>query len=277
MGCPGLALNGNLVAVIEERPPGAAAGAVRVRAVGYTDTGPVRAANEDALCIDGGLGLFAVADGMGGHRAGEVASHLAIEALVDQVAASRRPGFAWPYGHDNARAAAANELEHAVRAANDRVVEAGERDPELSGMGTTLTALAVGPGHVAIASVGDSRGYLVRDGAVRQLTHDDTWLASVLGRDAARAAAARAHPMRHVLTCIVGARDGASPEVLSHEARPGDVFVLTTDGLHNVVDDDTIGRLATEGTLEQAAARLVNEALTRRTTDNATAVVIRVE
>ena len=160
---------------------------------------------------------------------------------------------------------------------NAQVVEAGERDPDLSGMGTTLTALAVGPGHVAIASVGDSRGYLVRDGAVQQLTHDDTWLVSVLGGAAAREAAARAHPMRHVLTSIVGARDGAAPEVVSHDARSGDVFVLTTDGLHNVVDDDTIGRLVAEGGLEEAAARLVAEALARRTTDNATAVVILVE
>ena len=263
--------------MIDDRGRDAARPVVRVRAVGHTDTGPVRAANEDALCLDTALGLYAVADGMGGHRAGEVASHLALEALVEQVNASRQPGFAWPYGRDAARDDAANELVHAVRAANAQVVEAGERDPDLSGMGTTLTALAVGPGHVAIASVGDSRGYLVRDGAVQQLTHDDTWLVSVLGGAAAREAAARAHPMRHVLTSIVGARDGAAPEVVSHDARSGDVFVLTTDGLHNVVDDDTIGRLVAEGGLEEAAARLVTEALARRTTDNATAVVILVE
>jgi protein phosphatase len=263
--------------VIDDRSHDAARLVVRVRAAGHTDTGPVRDANEDALCLEGRLGLYAVADGMGGHRAGEVAAQLALEALVEQVTASRQPGFAWPYGRDAARDLAANELVHAVRAANARVVEAGERDPALSGMGTTLTALALGAGHVAIASVGDSRGYLVRDGAVQQLTHDDTWLATVLGRDAAREASARAHPMRHVLTSIVGTRDSAEPEVVSHDARPGDVFVLTTDGLHNVVDDDTIGRLVVAGGLEDAASRLVNEALLRRTTDNATAIVIRVD
>ena len=262
--------------MIDDRGASGVGGAVRVHAAGHTDTGPVRSANEDALCLEGRLGVYAVADGMGGHRAGEVASHLALEALVDQVTASRQPGFAWPFGRDDGRVAAANELAHAVRAANARVVEAGERDPELNGMGTTLTALAVGPGHVAIASVGDSRGYLVRDGAIQLLTHDDTWLASVLGRDAAREASARAHPMRHVLTSIVGSRDGAEPEVVTHDARPGDIFVLTTDGLHNVVDDDTIARLAREGGLEQSATELVREALARRTTDNATAVVIRV-
>jgi serine/threonine protein phosphatase PrpC len=262
--------------VFDDRGASGAGGVVRVHAAGHTDTGPVRSANEDALCLEGALGVYAVADGMGGHRAGEVASHLALEALVDQVSASRQPGFAWPYGRDEDRVAAANELAHAVRAANARVVEAGERDPELNGMGTTLTALAVGPGLVAIASVGDSRGYLVRDGAIQLLTHDDTWLASVLGRDAAREASARAHPMRHVLTSIVGSRDGAEPEVVTHDARPGDIFVLTTDGLHNVVDDDTIARLAREGGLERAATELVREALARRTTDNVTAVVIRV-
>ncbi len=263
--------------MIDDRDGRPTGDVVRVHAAGHTDTGPVRSANEDALRLDVGLGLFAVADGMGGHRAGEVAASLALDALVDQVTASRQPGFEWPYGRDDARVSAANELAHAVRAANARVVEAGERDPELAGMGTTLTALAVGSGHVAIASVGDSRGYLVRDGAVQLLTHDDTWLASVLGRDAAREASARAHPMRHVLTSIVGSRDGAAPEVVTHDARSGDIFVLTTDGLHNVVDDDTIGRLAAEGGLEEAAARLVGEALARRTTDNATALVIRVD
>jgi serine/threonine protein phosphatase PrpC len=262
--------------VSDERDASGVGGVVRVHAAGHTETGPVRSANEDALRLDVALGVYAVADGMGGHRAGEVASRLALDALVDQVNASRQPGFTWPYGHDEGRVAAANELAHAVRAANARVVEAGERDPELSGMGTTLTALAVGPDYVAIASVGDSRGYLVRDGGIHLLTHDDTWLASVLGRDAAREAAARAHPMRHVLTSIVGSRDGAEPEVVTHDVRSGDIFVLTTDGLHNVVDDATIARLAAAGGLEQAATELVREALARRTTDNATAVVIRV-
>ncbi|MGD9904001.1 MAG: PP2C family serine/threonine-protein phosphatase [Vicinamibacterales bacterium] len=250
---------------------------LRVRAAGHSETGPVRAGNEDAMCLDSALGLFAVADGMGGHRAGEVASHMALDTLVEQIAASRRPGFGWPMGRDPGRDTAGNELAHAVHVANARVVDAGERDPELSGMGTTLTALAVGADGVTIVSVGDSRAYLVRDGVVEQLTHDDTWLATVLGREGAREAAARAHPMRHVLTSIVGAKEGAAPEVVSHDARRGDIFVLTTDGLHNVVDDETIGRLAVAGAPEDAAPRLVDEALARRTTDNATVVLLRLE
>jgi len=110
-----------------------------------------------------------------------------------------------------------------------------------------------------------------------QLTHDDTWLVSMLGLDGARGAAARAHPMRHVLTSIIGSRDGSEAEVLAIPLERGDLFVLTTDGLHNVVDDETIGRLAVSAPPEEAARRLVQEALARRTTDNVTVVVVRAD
>ena len=255
----------------------------RVTSGGCTDVGPVRAGNEDHLLLDAELGLFVVADGMGGHKAGEIASHLAVAAVVETLRTSRStavestplPGRG-PLGQAGA-AGSTRRLIEALRQANARVYNAGAADPALLGMGTTITALLMSADDAVIGSVGDSRAYLVRRGETVQLTHDDTWLVSMLGRDGAREAAARAHPMRHVLTSIIGSRDGTEPEVVSVPVEAGDLFVLTTDGLHNLVDDDSIGRLAASAPPEQAARGLVQEALDRRTTDNVTVVVVRVE
>ncbi len=241
---------------------------------GRTDTGPVRTVNEDHWHIDAGRGVFVVADGMGGHQAGEVAAHLAVAEVVADLAASAADSFAWPLGLDTGQGRAANRIGHALRRANDAVYAAGVSDPALVGMGTTVTVLLSDGGHAVIGSVGDSRAYLVRGSDVELLTHDDTWLASVLGADGAREAATRAHPMRHVLTSVIGTREPARPEVLTRAVHPGDIIVLATDGLHNVVDDESIGRLVRGCRPDAAAQGLVDAALARGTTDNVTVVVV---
>lgn len=241
---------------------------------GRTDTGPVRTANEDHWHVDAARGLFMVADGMGGHQAGEVAAHLAVAEVVADLLASTGDGFAWPLGRDTTQSRAANRVGHALRRANGAVYAAGASDPALVGMGTTLTVLLVDGGEVVIGSVGDSRAYLVRGGGIELLTHDDTWLASVLGSDGAREAAARSHPMRHVLTSVIGAREPARPEVLTRAIEAGDILVLATDGLHNVVDDESIGLLVRGYRPEAAARGLVDAAIARGTTDNVTVVVV---
>ena len=248
---------------------------MKVTSGGCSDVGPVRAGNEDHLLLDADLGLFVVADGMGGHKAGEIASRLAVSAVADTLRAA--PGRDAEAGAAPTGDLPARRLGGALRHANATVYATGAADPALSGMGTTITALLVGAHDAVIGSVGDSRAYLVRGGTTVQLTHDDTWLVSMLGLDGAREAAARAHPMRHVLTSIIGSRDSADPEVVSVPIEAGDLFVLTTDGLHNVVDDDTIGRLAASAAPDQAAQRLVQEALARRTTDNVTVVIVRAD
>jgi PPM family protein phosphatase len=249
--------------------------AVRVDAAGCTDAGPVRTVNEDHWVVDRGLGLYIVADGMGGHQAGEVASQLAVAEVVADIAASGDADFAWPLGCDPAMGAGANRVRHALLRANDAVFAAGAADPALMGMGTTVTVLLVAGDEAVIGSVGDSRAYLVREAETRLLTHDDTWLASVLGADGARDAAARAHPMRHVLTNVIGTRGGATPEIVVLAWQPGDVVVLATDGLHNVVDDRRIGAVTLGSSVSAAAQMLVEEAVARGTTDNVTVVVVR--
>jgi PPM family protein phosphatase len=241
---------------------------------GRTDTGPVRTANEDHWHVDAARGLFIVADGMGGHQAGEVAAHLAVAEVVADLGASAGDAFAWPLGCEATLPRPVNRIGHALRRANDAVYAAGVSDPALVGMGTTLTVLLVDDGQAVIGSVGDSRAYLVRGAGIELLTHDDTWLASVLGNDGAREAAARSHPMRHVLTSVIGAREPARPEVLTRAVQPGDILVLATDGLHNVVDDESIGRLVRGCGSEAAAQALVEAALARGTTDNVTVVVV---
>ena len=229
----------------------------------------MRDGNEDHLLLDADVGLFVVADGMGGHQAGEIAAHLAVTTVAENLRAA--------HGEADPGALKATQLAGALRHANALVYATGAADPALAGMGTTITALLINLDEAVIGSVGDSRAYLVRGGTTVQLTHDDTWLVSMLGLDGAREAAARAHPMRHVLTSIIGSRDGSEPEVVSVPLERGDLFVLTTDGLHNVVDDETIGRLAASAPPDEAARRLVQEALERRTTDNVTVVVVRAD
>lgn len=246
----------------------------RIDAAGRSDTGPVRTTNEDHWLADPDRGVFVVADGMGGHQAGEVAARLAVAEVVADLVASMTPEFTWPLGRAEGAAGAAR-LRHALLRANDAVCAAGAADPALVGMGTTLTVLLLEHGQATVGSVGDSRAYRVRGDAVDQLTHDDTWLVSVLGRDGARAAAARAHPMRHVLTSVIGTRVAGEPEVIVVDTAPGDVFVLASDGLHNVVDDTRIGSIVRGAPPAEAAARLVHEALAAGTSDNVTVVVVR--
>jgi serine/threonine protein phosphatase PrpC len=249
----------------------------RISAGGCSETGPVRPLNQDWLHWDAALGLFIVADGRGGHKAGEVASHLAVDTVCDFVAASREADdLTWPFGVDPARSLEGNRLATAVRLANRRVYQEGQAHPEFTGMGTTLVAVLIGSYGAAVAGVGDSRVYLWRGNALSQLTHDDTWLQTVLGAEAARDAVG--HPMRHVLTSVIGSREDTPPEIVEPSLDRGDVLLLSTDGLHAVVDDGHIARvLADESEPGRAAERLVADAIARKSTDNVTALVLRLD
>lgn len=241
-----------------------------------TDTGP-RKMNQDRLGWWPELGLFVVADGMGGHNAGEVASELAVEAIHRFIADSAAGAdVTWPFGLEVARSIDFNRLTTAVRLANRKVYAEGSRRAELSGMGTTVVAALVSGDRVTVASVGDSRIYRLRDGSLEQLTRDDTWLASMLGEKEAEDADP-AHPLRHVLTSVVGTRDDVKPGAREEQLIPGDTFLLCSDGVHGRLDAASITEVLREApTATDQAARLVDEALTRGGTDNATALVIAV-
>jgi PPM family protein phosphatase len=241
---------------------------------GRTETGP-RALNQDYLEWDLGLGLFVVADGMGGHNAGEVASHLAVQAIrqfITESSAAR--DLTWPFPYEPDHSVDANRLLTAVRLANRRVYDGGCSDPALDGMGTTVVAVLVSGAQAALVSVGDSRIYRFRDQRLEQLTSDDTWLSAVVGvADDDRATSN--HPLKHVLTSVVGTRDDLHPEAREEEVRPGDRFILCTDGVHGRLDAAAIATVVRAGgTPAEMATALVGEALARRTSDNATVLVI---
>ena len=244
---------------------------------GVTHPGRVRKNNEDALSFDSDLGLFLVADGMGGHNAGEVASALAVEAIRGFLIRSK-PGddFTWPYGIDPALSFLGNRLSTAVKLANRRVFKAGESHDSYTGLGTTVVAMVVEEDQCAFAGVGDSRIYVWEDGRLTQLTRDDSWVATVLAREPVMdEAALAAHPMRHVLTNVIGAREPLEMDVSERALRGGERFLLCSDGLHGVLEDPELERVLSSGQTPQAMAEdLIRQALERNVSDNVTALVI---
>jgi protein phosphatase len=242
---------------------------------GVTDKGRVRATNEDCFAIDLDLGLCVVADGMGGHNAGEVASTLAVDTILEYLRAACRAG--WPFGFEPSLSEAGNRLRTAIYLANRRVLEVADECPDFAGMGTTVVAMLLGDGRITIAHAGDSRLYRFGCGRLTRLTVDDSWLTRVLADNPdADPESFRNDPMRNVLTNVVGATSCTDVHVAEVPLEEGDLLLLTTDGVHGVFDDEHLERLVREGGEPEAlAAALVNTALDRGSRDNCTAIVAR--
>jgi PPM family protein phosphatase len=251
---------------------------MQLTAGGHTESGP-RPLNQDWFYWDVRLGLFVVADGMGGHNAGEVASHLAVDTVAAFIDQSQEPrDLTWPFGLDPDRSLEANRLTTAMRLANRRVHHEGVTHAEYNGMGTTLVAMLVVGDRAVLANVGDSRIYRLRGGHLDLLTKDDTWLSALMAAGSASDAQMRTHPMRHVLTSVIGVNEDLTPTLQEEAVAPGDRWLLCTDGVHGHTNSATFAEaLAAASSPEAAAVRLVEAALLAGATDNATALVVRVE
>ena len=246
---------------------------MRVHASGHTDVGQVREANEDAYHV--GDSVFAVADGMGGHLAGEVASSTALEPIAELD------------GHvysDAAEARAA--LRSALLDANKAVVTKAADDPQFQGMGTTLTAVMVEGRRAHIAHVGDSRAYLFRDRTFSQLTTDHTLVQRMIDEGRLTREEASRHPQRSVITRAIGVESDVDVDAMSLDLMPGDVMVLCSDGLTGPVGDDAIADMLeaidspnvdTESRVDDVAARMVDAANAAGGPDNVTVVVLAFE
>lgn len=229
-----------------------------------------RRRNEDAVLSLPASRIYAVADGMGGHAAGNVASKLAIAALARAFERAPSPLIHPP--------ALARRLIRAFDAANAAILQHAAADASCSGMGTTLTALAplVAAPQCVIAHVGDSRAYRFRDGAISCLTRDHTWVQQQVEAGMLTSADARHHPLSSVLSRVLGTLEVGPADTFVIDAVPGDLFLLCSDGLTNMVEDHELPALLAGGaTLDELAAGLVATANERGGPDNITVLLLR--
>jgi PPM family protein phosphatase len=233
----------------------------------------VRPTNQDRFAIDEGLRLCVIADGMGGHNGGAIAARTAVEAVLDVV--SDREHIGWPFGFDPSLSESGNLIRTAIYLANTQVLEVAGSSSTLAGMGTTIVAAVVSDGRLSVGHAGDSRLYRLGGGRLRQLTDDDSWMATVMARDPqADQSLLQHHPMRHVLTNAVGSRRCTDVHVVEEPLAAGDRLLLTTDGVHGVLDDSWLeGLLCYPHDPAVAASEIVRAALERGSSDNCTAIV----
>lgn len=230
----------------------------------HTDTGQVREHNEDAVRVDAALGIFAVADGMGGHRAGERASFLAVQELQDYVQYRAESNI------DEEVAAAA------FRTANEAIFRESLENPSVRGMGTTMTAVLLRESDCIIGHVGDSRAWVVRRGVCRQLTLDHSVIGEQLREGLITEEQARTHPMRNVLTRSLGNLASVEVDVYIEPVLAGDTFVIGSDGMTRALDENGIAaHVAAAATAQDAAESMVQYACENDGTDNVSIVVVR--
>jgi len=235
-----------------------------VKAALRTDVGKVRRQNEDAAWVDAKRGVFAVADGMGGHLAGEVASGMAIEAVKDMA---KKNDFA-----------SVNVMREAVVSAHEAIIRHAQKNPACAGMGTTLSMMWRGGHYMYIAHVGDSRIYRYRDGELEQITQDHSLVEELVRARIITREEARTHPRRNIITRALGTQGDNLPDLLAADVRPGDLWLLCTDGLCGMISDEEIARVLSSGaTLEMMAGSLIEKALDAGGRDNVTLVLCREE
>jgi len=214
--------------------------------------------------MDESKAVFAVADGMGGHLAGEVASDLAIQAVRRMAERHDGPTI--------------SVLREAVAEANARIAEHAGKHPECGGMGTTLSLMWRGVKYMYIAHVGDSRIYRLREGRLERITQDHSLVEELVRARVITPEEAKTHPRRNIITRALGVQGDSTPDLLAADVRPGDLWLLCTDGLSSMVDDEAIERtMCREVSLDEMADSLIGQALSAGGRDNVTLILCREE
>ena len=246
-----------------------------------SDNGLRRTSNEDSHSSRPELGLFVVADGMGGHVAGEVASRVAVEsiaAFIEETSGADR-NRTWPFPFEPELSLEANRLKAAFRLANRRIAAAIADSQDLRGMATTASAILHGPAHSCVGHIGDSRVYVFRAETLTQLTNDHSWVEEQVRAGTLTPAAARLHPWRNVVTRALSGGEDPDVDVVEIHPEPGDRFLLCSDGLFGVVPDERISEIVSDraASLEEICGRLIEAANAAGGPDNITAMVLQVD
>ncbi|HET9293543.1 MAG TPA: Stp1/IreP family PP2C-type Ser/Thr phosphatase [Gemmatimonadales bacterium] len=233
-----------------------------------TDVGVVRSGNEDNYLMLSDRGVFIVADGMGGHAAGEVASEMAVRIISREIGSLR--------GVTDEQAG--ERIQRAIVSANEAIFERTLSEHDKRGMGTTTTVLALLPGRYLVGQVGDSRAYLLRNGTFLQLTKDHSYVQEQVDAGLLTPEQARVHPYSNVITRCVGAGSEVVPDLYFGTLNAGDVLLLASDGLTGMLEDEQLVRILEAGEGPQSwVDRMIAEANRRGGLDNITAIIVKIE
>ncbi|HEX5033429.1 MAG TPA: Stp1/IreP family PP2C-type Ser/Thr phosphatase [bacterium] len=251
---------------------------MKIESYGISNVGMKRNQNEDSYLINDEMGLYMVADGMGGHLGGEYASKLAVSTVEDVLRNLRfDPDATQIRGVNEEDSDPGNQLSHAIREAGRRIHDQALFDENLRGMGTTAVAVLFQSPHLYIANVGDSRAYLVRNGKIEQVTEDHSLVSEQVKAGMISASDARGHKLKNIITRSVGYQEEVDCDVVRREAKHGDKLLLCSDGLSNLVEDSEIEQIIEKYDLHEACEKLVNSANSRGGDDNITVVILQVD
>lgn len=252
---------------------------MKLTSAGRTHVGMKRTHNEDSLRLFREENLFIVADGMGGHASGEVASQMSVETLAEFFrATSEDDEITWPYKMDKGRKYEENRVITGIKLSNRRIHEAAARDAKLKGMGTTIVVTFFVGGNCYIGHVGDSRVYRLRDGQLTQLTEDHSLLNDYIKMRQLTPEEIEAFPHKNVIVRALGMKDTVQVDIMHEPPQPGDVYLLCSDGLSGMVSDERMAEIVRHGDdLDAQCEKLIEAANEAGGTDNITVILVRCE
>jgi protein phosphatase len=251
---------------------------MRVVSAGQTEVGCVRKHNEDNFLVEPELGLFVVADGLGGHAAGEVASQIVVEKIGQFITHTLERDRTWPVEYDVDLPYDGNRLKAALLLADQGILNDIRSNPERESMGSTVVACLVAGDRVTLVHVGDSRAYLVNAGGIRQVTKDHSWVAEQVASGILTADEARRHPFRNVITQALGNGGDLDVAVQELQVQEMDRILLCSDGLSGMIQDEEIwGIMQAAPDVEEATRRLIDKAMSNGGEDNITVVIVALE